>query len=287
MSLPTRLAAFALTAALLTSCDLLKSTSSPDPLPPNVVNYTAVGASDAIGFGSSNSCLPFVDCPNGTGYVQILARRLAADGKTTTLHNLGIPGAVLSPEIQAIGNSLNRGILTNFLDNELPVVFKDSTVVTIFAGGNDANTIGAALDSGLGGNDPAGYLQTRVQNFGRDMKALVDGIQSRAPQARIVILNLPNLAAMPYAAGYSTAQKRGLQQIAVAFSAQMNKLTSEGALIVDLMCTPGFYNPAIFSSDGFHPNDAGYQLMADETYPVMTSGSAPPPQASCGLMNQF
>jgi lysophospholipase L1-like esterase len=287
MSHHFRLPLLVLALAAAGACDLLKNPNDPDPIPANVVNYTAVGASDAIGFGSSVVCVPFTDCPNGAGYVQILARHFKSDGKTTTLLNLGIPGAVLSPEIQAIGNTLHRDILTNLLDNELPFVSKDSTVVTIFTGGNDANTIGAALDAGLGGSDPNGYLQQRVANFGRDLKKLTDGIHERAPQARIVVLNLPNLAALPYASGYSLAQKRGLQQIAVAFSAQMNNLRSGGALIVDLMCNPGFYQAGIYSGDGFHPNDSGYALMADVAYPAMSSGTAPPPQASCAQMTLF
>ena len=36
----------------------------------NTVYYSAISASDGTGFGSSSPCLPFADCPNGTGYVQ-------------------------------------------------------------------------------------------------------------------------------------------------------------------------------------------------------------------------
>jgi len=52
----------------------MKTPSEPSepPPPPNVVNYTAIGASDAIGFGSSSVCLPFTPCPDGRGYVQLL-----------------------------------------------------------------------------------------------------------------------------------------------------------------------------------------------------------------------
>ena len=110
------------------------SSSSPsgpsDPPPPaNVVNYTAIGASDAIGVGSSSVCLPFTACPDGKGYVQLLERRFKSDGKAVTLLNLGLPGGVLGPEIQGIGNDLGRGILTNFLDNEVPFVASDATLV--------------------------------------------------------------------------------------------------------------------------------------------------------------
>jgi lysophospholipase L1-like esterase len=101
---------------------MMKSPSEPSdpPPPPNVVNYTAIGASDAIGYGSSAVCLPFTPCPEGKGYVQLLEKRLKADGKTVSLLNLGLPGGVLSPEIQGIGNQLGRDVLTNRSSPPMP-----------------------------------------------------------------------------------------------------------------------------------------------------------------------
>jgi lysophospholipase L1-like esterase len=263
------------------------SSPSDPPPPPNVVNYTAIGASDAIGFGSSSVCLPFTACPDGKGYVQLLERRLKADGKTVTLLNLGLPGGVLSPEIQTIGNDLGRGVLTNFLDNEVPFVASDATLVTVFAGANDANTIGAAVEAGYGGVDPLGYVMARTDGFARDLRRMVDGIKARSPRARIVVLNLPNLAGLPYAAGYSTSRKRGLQNVAVRFSAEINKLTNQGATVVDVMCDGGFYQASRYSSDGFHPNDAGYARMADVVYAPATTGSGPIPQTDCSFMKLY
>src|SRR5262249_19647915 len=88
-------------AVTLTACDN-KTTGPTQPQPPpqtNVVSYTAIGASDAIGVGASHECFPFSPCPDGTGYVQVTTKRLQAAGKTVTLLNLGIPGAVLGPDI--------------------------------------------------------------------------------------------------------------------------------------------------------------------------------------------
>jgi acyl-CoA thioesterase I len=280
---------FVIPLLALSACGAATDPTSPSPgttgtALPGQVSYTAVGASDAVGYGSSVPCLPYTACPDGMGYVPDIDRRLRAEGRAVTLLNLGVPGAVLSQEIQDIGNSLGRGIPGNFLVAEMPFIGKDATLVTVFAGGNDANTIGAALDAGLGGSDPTGYMTTEVQNFGRDMKTLVAGIRSRAPSARIVVLNLPNLAALPYASGYSADRRQWLQQIAVGLSAQIDALTSEGVAVVDLMCDGSFYNPAFFSSDGFHPNDAGYAHLTDVMYPAVSTGTTAAPQASCSLM---
>lgn len=285
---------FLLLLLFAAGCDMLSPTSPGDPgggggggnLPDAVV-YTALGASDTTGFGGSQPCIPFVVCDNGTGYVQVIARRLAESDRAVTTSNLGIPGAVLSPEIEAIGDAVGPDIFANILERELPFVRSNTTVVTIFAGGNDVNTIGKALVAGEGGSDPGGYIAVRVSNFGRDMRALVNGIREKAPAARIVILNLPNMAALPYASGQSLANKRWLQTIAVGFNAEINALTSLGALVVDLMCDPGFYQVGIFSGDGFHPNDAGYALMADAAYPAVSAGTMSPPRATCPQMAVF
>jgi lysophospholipase L1-like esterase len=271
-----------------TACDNNDSPTQPTPPPnPNEVFYTAIGASDAVGVGGTVQCFPFADCPDGTGYVPLTARRLRADGKIVTLTNLGTPGAVLNAEIQNLGNSIGRPIQHNFLDRELQFVPRNSTLVTIFAGGNDANTIGEAVAAGRGGTDPTAFATGLVNNFGRDYRALVSGVRERAPNARIIVLNLPNMAGLPYAAGFSVAQKRILQAIAVGLSTQANSLVQQGAQVIDLMCDARSYQTGNYSSDGFHPNDAGYAFMHTLVYTAATTGSAPPPSATCAQMALF
>jgi lysophospholipase L1-like esterase len=284
-----RYAGTAVTMALLAclaACSE-KSDSPTDPSPPTQSNedsVAAVGASDVIGYGGSSPCLPFADCPDGTGYVQTTVRRLRAQGRTVTVTNLGIPGAVLSREFEDLGNSLGRGIPGNFIEREMPFVPRGATIVTIFAGGNDANTVGSAVRAGNGGSNPLDYIDGQVRNFGRDLATLVTGIRGRAPQARIVLLNLPNLAALPYVSTYPVAERSVLQRIAVGFSAQANALASSNVLVIDLMCDARSYLAGNYYSDGFHPNDAGYAFMTELVYAAATSGSAAPPRASCAQM---
>jgi lysophospholipase L1-like esterase len=281
-----KLGAF-ITFLVISGCGAASTPTEPTPGSSSAVVFTAIGASDAIGYGGSVVCLPFSSCPDGTGYIQRMARRFQADGKTVSMTNLGIPGAVLSPEIEALGNSLGRSPVGNFIQREMPFVPRDSTLVTVFAGGNDANTIGAAIEAGLGSPNPSAYAATQAQNFGRDMRELIAGIKDRAPSARIVVLNLPNLAGLPYAAGYSSARRQYLQQVAVGISAEINALTSMGVHVIDLMCNQTFYQGGSFSSDGFHPNDNGYAYLADLVYPVAAGAAAGPPRASCGQMTLF
>ncbi|MCR4376243.1 MAG: hypothetical protein NUW22_15490, partial [Acidobacteria bacterium] len=138
----------------LGGCDKVTGPTEPGPVA-GAASYTAVGASDAVGYGGSAPCVPFTQCPDGTGYVQIVARRLRAANADLTFLNLGIPGAVLSREIMDIGNALGLKIAANFVDGELPFIDRQATLVTVFAGGNDANTIGAALRPLASGNRAA------------------------------------------------------------------------------------------------------------------------------------
>lgn len=256
-------------------------TPTSPPTPVQEVFYTAIGASDAVGVGASVICIPLAPCPDGTGYGPIIARRLAT-GRTVTLTNLGIPGAVLSPRIQALGQQYGRSIPGNFLDQSVRLVPATTTVVTIFAGGNDVNAIGTAIDRGAAGNDVSGYIASQVRQFGDELTSLLGGVRSRAPNARIVIANLPNLGALPYAQGFTAAQRGILTQLSVGFTRQaINPLAAQGIPIVDTLCDPRAYDRSYYSSDGFHPSDAGYAFLSEGLYTAITSASYPAPSATC------
>lgn len=280
------------TLPLAAACDLLDNPEEPTPID-DIVNYDALGASDTMGYGGSSFCLPAVPCTTGSGYVQQVTRRLQDSGRQVSLNNLGWPGAVLSPETQSMLEAMNScqaqgaNVCRSVLAEEAPYVRRASTLVTLFIGANDANAIGRALRNGqTGGATQSAFVQAQIEKFARDMQATLTTIRSRAPEARIVMLNLPNMANTPYAAGLPLSEKRVLQQLSVGFSAGINALTAQGVVVVDLMCDANFYNPAIFSPDGFHPNDTGYNYLTERVYAAVTS-SAPAPSASCGFMTVF
>src|SRR5262249_23025323 len=158
-----------------------------------------VGASDANGVGSSVPCAPYdIGCTNGMGYVPVTTRQLTSQGFNVTLLNLGIPTAVIGRDFQTLGQQYNRTILGNFIDQEMSFVQPNATVVTIFAGVNEVNVVTAALGGGAGGSDPFGYMDAQVKAFGSDYATLLSGIKARAGSPRIIILNVPNAAGLPY-----------------------------------------------------------------------------------------
>jgi len=251
----------------------------------STIVWAAIGASDVAGVGSSVVC-PLIDCADGRGYVAVTARTLRAQGFTIDLLNLGIPTAVIGRDFETLGQQYNRTIVGNFIDQEAPFVQKNATLVTIFAGLNEINTVTAALGAGAGGSDPNGYIDAQVRAFSADFSTLLRIVSDRAGSPRRVILNVPNPAGMPYLASASLAQRQAAQRAAVGMTRTVvNPLASSNTVIVDLMCDARSYQPATFSSDGLHPNDAGYAFIAGEVVRAITSASYPAPQGSCSFMS--
>jgi lysophospholipase L1-like esterase len=274
----------------VTGCDKLggadNSPTAPSgpPASGSTIIYSALGASDVLGIGSSRPCSLFDDC-DGTGYVWVAARSLRSQRYTVNVFNLGIPTTVISKTFEDLGNQNGRFTAGNIIDREVPFVRTDATLVTVFAGPNDVNTITAALGNGAAGTDPSGYIDQKVATFGADYATLVAGVRARAPDARIVLLNIPNLAGTPYLASASLSQKQAAQRASVRMTAAINAL--RGVSVIDLMCDPRLYQAATFSSDGFHPSDAGYAILGAEISRAMTATSYPAPRSSCPQMTLF
>ena len=98
----------------------------------------------------------------------------------------------------------------------------------------------------------------------------------------LVIANLPNFAGLPFTQGYSLQRKQVMQRISVGFSREaVNVLTVQNVSVVDLLCDPRSYDPANYSSDGFHPNDRGYAFIADAFLAAIRASSITEPQPTC------
>ena len=147
----------------------------------------------------------------------------------------------------------------------MPFVNRDADFVTVFTGANDVNTITAALGSGAGGSDPTAYIDQKVATFATDFATLINGIRGRATQARIIVLNLPNLAGLPFLASASLAQKQAAQRASVRMTTNGDQHDVQGVTVIDLMCDARLYQSSYYSSDGFHPNDAGYALIGERS----------------------
>ena len=83
-------------------------------------------------------------------------------------------------------------------------------------------------------------------------------------------MNLPNLGAAPYVSSATAVrQERRCSASPSASTDRVNALAAQNVVVVDLMCDAALYSAANFSSDGFHPSDQGYALMAELLYPAL------------------
>jgi lysophospholipase L1-like esterase len=276
-----------LAGTLLAGCQRERDNpTGPTPLPqPNsTINYSALGASDAIGVGASIVFIPFFDCPDGRGYVQLAARELRARGFIVNLTNLGFPAMVLSRRLQDLGAQYGRDIPGNLREQQAPFVKPTDTLVTVFAGANDVDTIIAAVGGGAGGSNQTAFLNSQIQAFADEFAGMMRMIRERAPTARVVVLNLPNMAGMPRLASASAQHRRAAQILSVGINTSaINPFAAQGGAVLDLMCDPRSYHAATYSADGFHPSDTGYAWMAAEVVSAATTAYRSP-AASCSQM---
>ena len=277
-----------------TACDKLglgdddSPTSPSEPTPSSPVRYTPIGASDVLGIGSTAPCIDlFGDCPTGKGYPAVAAAQLRTQGYTVTLTQVGLPTATISRRFMDLGNQYGHVVAWNLLDSAVPFVQRESTVVTLFAGANDVNVITAALGGGAGASNPTAYIDQQVQNFAADYRAVVTALQDRlGSSARLVLLNLPNLSRMPYVTTRPLAQRQAVHRASLGITTSaINPLASQAVRVVDLLCLAALYQPSSLSSDGFHPSDAGYALIAGEIVRAITATSFAAPLGSCPQMS--
>jgi lysophospholipase L1-like esterase len=160
-----------------------------------------------------------------------------------------------------------------------------STLITIFGGANDVNVVTSAMGRGAGASDQIGYINTQVRAFGADYATLLSLVRTRAPSARIVALNLPNMGAMPFVAGATAQQRQATQRLSVGITTTViNPLTAQGVIVIDMMCDPRSYQASTYSRDGFHPGDVGYAWMAAEVVSAATTNYKAP-QSTCPQMS--
>lgn len=274
----------AILAGIACSDDGPTSPSGP-PQAGSTIVYSALGASDVMGVGSTKPCDLFADC-NGTGYVWVAARQLRSESFDVDVFNVGIPTGVLSPRIEQIamqyGITAPRG---NIIDRGAPFVRNNSTLVTVFAGANDVNVIVAALGKGAGGANQTAYIDERVAEFSSDYRAMLDEIRGRARSARVIVLNLPNMAGTPFLSSATLLHKQAAQRLSVRMTTSINAFPN--VTVIDLMCDSRFYQRGTYGADGFHLSDAGNSYIGTEIVKALTSSSYPAPPTGCSQMTLF
>lgn len=234
-------------AAMLSLVVLLAACGGADTTPrsgvptftPSMV-YVAIGASDAVGVGASD--------PNTTAYVPLLIARLPAHAYAL---NLGVNGYTVH---QALANELPQALKAH------------PNVVTVWLVGNDIRQC------------------TPLDSYSHDLDTLLGQLETKT-KARVFVANTPDISLLPAfqhgAVGMGACLQRQTPAQIRAMGEQWNTVINATVarhhqVLVDLFDSGLASHPEYVSSDGFHPSDAGYKVLADLFWRQITAQHAIP-----------
>jgi acyl-CoA thioesterase-1 len=176
-----------------------------------------------------------VGARNG-GYVARLFKNIVSRRANSKLTNLCMNGATTE---DVLHDQLSRGIAAN------------PNLVTMGIGIND-------IGHGMG-----------VEEFARNYEGIISQLRQRT-QAIIVVTNIPDISSAPRIPEFVRPQYR---QTMTAFNQRLEAIAERYEVtLFDVHSITRDQlpsHPEFFSSDGFHPSDAGYELWANEMWPVI------------------
>jgi lysophospholipase L1-like esterase len=112
-------------------------------------------------------------------------------------------------------------------------------------------------------------------SFANDLGAIVDALVS-GTEAKIFVGNVPDVRPVP---AYKDADKVALFGLINAYNAAIAAIAAKHpgrVILVDLFTgSAPLVSTLTVSGDGFHPSDAGYQLIADRFIEAMKSNGVP------------
>lgn len=223
---------------------------------------TALGDSVVAGLHSGFNCvtdmpIPAAACAKGQNFVDDLARMLNTI-VPTTYQNLGSAGS--------------RVVTVPLL--QVPRMSPDTTVAVLFVGRTDELQVAQVPK-------PDGYS---LAQFEEDFLYATAAIKLRAPHARLIVATFTNRVYLPNFLPGRLGHFDPVTEPKVArANIAMNRfIAASGYEVVDLRCEPALYDPVMFAfGDEFHPNDAGYAIMAIRFFDVISGRTKGVARPSC------
>jgi acyl-CoA thioesterase-1 len=210
--------------------DILKASGlvTPAALVPSAAPAAGSTSFTYVALGASDAAGYGASSP-AHDYVALLAAKLAGRYESAQTVDLGIDGATTA----------------TVADQEAPrLAALHPTLVTITIGPNDIISL------------------VPPNQFNTDLNRLLNTVQGSQPKV-IALATMPDFSLAPAVPPFLRATAHALILAYNTIIAAQSRL--HGALLVDLY-TPSEQalptNPNLVTSDGFHPNDAGYALYA-------------------------
>ena len=170
------------------------------------------------------------------GYVDRMFRKLEVQRPGSRLLNLCVSGATTIDVVRA---QLDDGIAAK------------PDLVTLGVGIND---IGHGMS---------------LQEFARNYQSILDRLKNET-HAVVVVTNIPDISSAPR---IPSAMRAEYQRTIDQFNQKLQEIATTSAVIVfDIYTITREQlraHPEFFSADGFHPSDAGYEMWAEQMWPVL------------------
>ena len=183
-----------------------------------------------------DSTVAGVGTREGGGYVARLFVRIKKERTDARLTNLCVSGATTEDVLR---------------DQLTPAINSRPTLITLGIGIND---IGHGM---------------AIQEFGSNYEDIVKRLKSET-QAAIVLTNIPDISFAPVIA---PSARRDLRDRIILFNERIEAVAKRYELsMVDVYSETHKVlpsHPEMFSDDGFHPSDAGYEYWAETMWPTV------------------
>ncbi|MFD2171044.1 GDSL-type esterase/lipase family protein [Tumebacillus lipolyticus] len=211
----------------------------------------AKGADSNLIVAIGDSLTKGVGDTSGKGYVGNLKSRLEASGQQVQVQNLGISGlesAELAKSVQ------NPGVQQ---------YFHDAKLIMVSIGGNDITHSIGGVDKiiNLKSIDEAAILATQKE-YTKNVEQVLTTIRKSNQKAPIIILGLYN----PFEGLFE--DQGASEQLLLGWNDNLRQLAQsfQQVKVVPMFDLFQWNNDSLLSFDHFHPNNEGYDRMAERIF---------------------
>lgn len=154
-------------------------------------------------------------------------------------------------DIELVSNPAVSGYtVDDAITYELPVLGKaNANFITVLIGAND-------------------ILASPPEEFSSDYAKLLDGIESQAPESKVVLLSLPDFSFTPHIQSFGYTEDQVREAILAYNKVIKEHSTKRNLPMVDLYTTTNRlgYDPELFIADEFHPSGKQFVIWEEEIF---------------------